>query len=126
MRVEMVRRKLWLAVVLLSLSYIFILACSSTSESTQTLTEPEQTPPTTEQNSTLPIETRPEEPTLSNTLLRDCDPTQTSGGGDFDDVGLQIGEKAVNFTLRDIHGTEYRLSQLLAEKPVMMVFGSCT
>ncbi len=111
---------------LLSLSCMFMLACSSSPESTQTPTEAEQTPSTTEQNSTLPIETRPEEPTLSNTLLRDCDPTQTSGGGNFDDVGLQIGEKAVNFTLRDTHATEYRLSQLLAEKPVMMVFGSCT
>ncbi len=122
----MAKCKLWLAVVLLSLSCMFIMACSSAPESTQTPTEPEQTPPTTEQNSTLQIETRPAEPTLSNTLLRDCDPTQTSGGGDFDDVGLQIGERAVDFTLRDIYGTEARLSQLLAEKPVMMVFGSCT
>ena len=126
MRVDMARRGLRLRVVLLSVPCIFMLACSSAPESIQTLREPKQTPAATEQNSTLPIETRPEEPTLSNTLLRDCDPTQTSGGGDFDDGGLQIGEKAVNFTLRDIHGTEYRLSQLLAEKPVMMVFGSCT
>jgi len=125
MRVEMARRKLWLAVVLLSLSGVFILACSSAPESTQT-TEPDQTPLITEQNSTLPIEIQPKEPALSDTLLRDCYPIQTSGGGNFDDVGLEIGEKAVNFTLRDIYGTEFRLSQLLAEKPVMMVFGSCT
>jgi len=126
MRVKMARCKPWLAVVLVSLSCTFIFACSSAPESTQTTRESEQTPLTTEQNSTLPIEIQLEEPALSDTLIRDCYPTGTSGGGNFNDIGLQIGEKAVNFTLRDIYGTEYRLSRLLAGKPVMMAFGSCT
>lgn len=50
----------------------------------------------------------------------------TAGSGDFDNVGLEIGELAINFTLMDIYGREFRLSRLLAEKPVVMVFGSFT
>jgi hypothetical protein len=33
---------------------------------------------------------------------------------------------AVDFTLKDTYGSEYSLSALLAEKPVVMVFGSFT
>jgi len=65
-----------------------------------------------------------EEPELSAVLKKDCSPA--SARGDFGNIGLQVGEVAVNFTLRDIHGAEFRLSRFLAEKPVMMVFGSFT
>jgi peroxiredoxin len=36
------------------------------------------------------------------------------------------GELAIDFTLKDIHGSEYTLSKLLGEKPVVMIFGSFT
>ncbi len=64
------------------------------------------------------------EPVLLDTLRRNCQITQ--GSDKFENIGLLIGDTAVNFTLKDIHGSEFRLSQLLAEKPVMMVFGSFT
>ena len=50
---------------------------------------------------------------------RDCQPTRASGRIEFDNVGLAIGEKALNFTLRDTHGSEVRLSQLLTGKPAV-------
>ena len=65
-----------------------------------------------------------EEPALSDDLKRNCQFEQV--GEDFDDAGLPVGETAVNFTLKDIHDTEFRLSRLLAEKPVVMVLGSFT
>jgi len=46
--------------------------------------------------------------------------------GDFENVGLVVGETAVDFTLQDIHGNIFSLSRLLSEKPVVMVFGSFT
>lgn len=36
------------------------------------------------------------------------------------------GELAVDFTLKDAKGKDYTLSNLLAEKPVIMIFGSFT
>jgi hypothetical protein len=96
---------------------------------------PVQTPPPTRAStpgstSNPTIETNPEGPVLSDGLKRDCQITQ--GTDDFENTGLIIGETAVNFTLMDIHGIEYRLSQLLNQpntgsvKPVVMVFGSFT
>jgi len=70
------------------------------------------------------ITTKPVEPVLLDTLRRNCQITQ--GSDNFENVGLLIGDTAVNFTLKDIRGSEFRLSQLLAENPVMMVFGSFT
>ena len=67
----------------------------------------------------------PAEPVLSGALTRGCTPTTRPGGG-FATIGLSEGEKAVNFKLEDVHGNEFVLSRLLAEKPVVMVFGSFT
>jgi len=87
-------------------------------EPTPALTPPPMpTPPT--QTDVLP-----EEPVLSTALKRGCPLTATRS--DFDDVGLETGEPAVNFALMDIHGREFVLSRLLAKRPVMMVFGSFT
>ncbi|MFV1948743.1 MAG: hypothetical protein ACC633_02285 [Anaerolineales bacterium] len=36
------------------------------------------------------------------------------------------GELAVEFSLRDVNGVEYTLSEMLSEKPVYMIFGSFT
>ena len=38
--------------------------------------------------------------------------------------GLDVGDTAKDFTLKDIRGSEYTLSQLLAQKPVVLVFVS--
>ncbi|MEE9366463.1 MAG: hypothetical protein V3W44_07240 [Dehalococcoidales bacterium] len=61
---------------------------------------------------------------LSTNLKRGLEPVST--GDDFDDTGLAVGELAVGLTLRDTGGVEFDLSRLLAEKPVVMVFGSFT
>ncbi len=45
---------------------------------------------------------------------------------DFESAGLSEGDTAIDFTLKDIHGKEYSLSRLLAEKPVLFTFGSFT
>jgi len=64
------------------------------------------------------------EPLLSSDLKREC--TYSSAQKGFSDVGLHTGELAVAFHLRDIDGKEFAISRLLAEKPVVLVFGSFT
>lgn len=63
-------------------------------------------------------------PVLSDALLRGCERAETSRN--FSNVGLAVGETAVGFTLQDTQGNMVSLSDLLIEKPVMMVFGSFT
>ncbi len=58
-------------------------------------------------------------PLLSGDLTRGC---QRGVGTN----GLAVGTPAVDFTLDDTMGQRYTLSAMLAEKPVMMVFGSFT
>ena len=65
-------------------------------------------------------------PMLSGILKRNCQDTQLSLSDNYDEAGLQVGEKAIDFRLTDINSTEFQLSQLLVEKPVVMVFGSFT
>ena len=36
------------------------------------------------------------------------------------------GELAIDFTVKDTQGREFTLSKLLADKPVVMTFGSFT
>jgi cytochrome oxidase Cu insertion factor (SCO1/SenC/PrrC family) len=76
----------------------------------------------TEQTSTTEeVTASPESPVrleLSTELNRNCAPFSASAP--------KSGELAIDFTLKDIHGTEFTLSELLAEKPVVMVFGSYT
>jgi len=57
---------------------------------------------------------------LQDILTRDCKAEDYAS----DKVGLPVGEKAVNFTLKNLKGNDVRLSQLLAEKPVVLIFGS--
>jgi hypothetical protein len=59
-------------------------------------------------------------PVLSNDLKRGC---QRGGDGTR---GLAVGALAVDFTLDDTAGQSHTLSAMLAEKPVVMVFGSFT
>ena len=80
---------------------------------------------TPESNSNPNTKIESVEPVLLDTLRRNCQITQ--GSGNFDQNGLVVGETAVNFTPKDINGIEFRFSQLLAEKPVLMVtYGWCS
>jgi hypothetical protein len=74
----------------------------------------------------VPDDTASAEPELSDELRRNSEMMTSGGKRGFNESGLGIGEMAVNFTLRDIDSREFRLSGLLAEKPVVMVFGSFT
>ena len=57
---------------------------------------------------------------LSTQLVRDCE------GRDPNSRGPQVDEPAIEFILLDVEGNEYVLSDLLAEKPVILIFGSFT
>ena len=117
----MVKTRLYSVVMILGLLPLLLVACrpASTPALPPAIEEPER--PTL---SNPPTIVEPEELALPTTLKRDYQ--LTPGRSKFDNTGLAIGKTAVNFTLRDIYGTEFRLSRLLAEKPVMMVFGSFT
>ena len=69
-------------------------------------------------------ETTLKEPILSSDLKRGL--TYSSAQKSFSDVGLHAGELAVAFHLRDTDGKEFAIARLLAEKPVVLVFGSFT
>jgi cytochrome oxidase Cu insertion factor (SCO1/SenC/PrrC family) len=45
---------------------------------------------------------------------------------DDNETSVTEGDQAIDFTLKDTEGVEYRLSQLLRTKPVLIVFGSFT
>ncbi len=62
-------------------------------------------------------------PVLSGNLQRNC--IELSGSFSRDE-SPQVGDKAVDFRLKDIYGNEFVLSEFLAVKPVVMVFGSIT
>ncbi len=63
-------------------------------------------------------------PLLSDALIRNCGRDKIPFG--FGRRGLVEGDTAIEFTLKDIHGNIVRLSGLLSEKPVVMIFGSFT
>ncbi len=60
----------------------------------------------------------------SDALAKGCQRSRPSGG--FENVGLAVGESAIDFTLRDVDGNTFNLAELLSEKPVVMVSGSFT
>jgi hypothetical protein len=84
--------------------------------STSTL-EAAQAPP-------IPTSSTPEAtkaaPILSAALDRDCEFKVPTG------KKLKGGDLAVEFTLRDVYGNAYTLSEMLQEKPVVLIFGSYT
>lgn len=87
---------------------------------------PSGAPAETTAPSPVPGDTASAEPELSAELRKNSEMMTSGGKRGFNESGLGIGETAVNFTLRDIDSREFRLSGLLAEKPVVMVFGSFT
>ncbi len=114
----MARVKSCLLIAISGLMILPVAACSSGPASTANTPVSEEPVP-----SSAPATVDSDEPVLSTALKRGCFRTTR---GNFDNAGLAIGERAVNFTLKDIYGNEYRLSRLLALKPVVMVFGSFT
>lgn len=136
----MVSAKLWLGMAVVGILVLLLGAChpASLPLPTPPLTTPpssgeqaEITPANDDNSEACIGDEEPDasdnlgEPVLSDALIRGCNTTRWPGGG-FETVGLKEGEQAVNFKLKDIHGNEFVLSWLLAEKPVMMVFGSFT
>ena len=41
-------------------------------------------------------------------------------------LGLSVGDTAIDFRLRDLNGSEISFFELLADKPVMLEFGAYT
>ena len=74
-------------------------------------------------SSKTPQEVNTLNPLLLDTLITGCQCDTSTRN--FQNNGLDIGEMAVDFTLRDVNGREYSLSKLL-DKPVVMIFGSFT
>ena len=71
--------------------------------------------------STVMLEATPgASPLLSTELTRGCERRDPSARGP------QVGEPAIEFSLMDVDGNPYVLSELLREKPVLLVFGSFT
>ena len=92
-----------LLIAILGLVALSVIACNSTSSPPADVGFAEQALPTT--------------------LERGCSPSTLEN---VNDAGLAVGEMAIDFTLNDTYGNEYVLSQLLVEKPVVMIFGSFT
>jgi hypothetical protein len=67
---------------------------------------------------------------LSQALTPDCLdlPRSSPTAGHHAEVAtfLETGDQAVDFTLRDVDGHSWTLSQLLADKPVLLIEGSWT
>ena len=107
--------KSWLSMTAISMLVLAITACAP-----ETAPEPKPEPGIIPSSVVQEIKI----PELSDALQRNYQRNRPAGG--FENVGLAIGETAVDFTLKDIHGTTYRLAELLSVKPVVMVFGSFT
>ena len=69
-----------------------------------------------------PQETEPPRPppALKTELTRGCQKPNRNN------PGPKVGDTAIEFTLLDVNGVSYTLSELLHEKPVVMIFGSFT
>jgi hypothetical protein len=75
-------------------------------------------PPATPATTPMPPPPPGVAPQLPTVLERNCQ---------RGDAGAPLeGELATDFTLKDTQGNEFTLSAMLAEKPVVMVFGSFT
>ena len=94
--------------VLLLALLLLITGCDSVSDTLTHSTQPQQTLQS------------------SDNLKRNCEFRIVESMDDLEDEGLKTGTAAIDFTLRDTNGNEVTLSDLLLEKPVVMVLGSFT
>lgn len=133
-------------VLLISFSLLLATGCSAADQTDQPSSAAEEVPdaglvPGSEPETTTENETEsspvvdtvadsesetpdPGQLVLSTALKRGCWPGSGSAG--LRNTGLAEGEAAVEFTLKDIQGNPVSLSELLDEKPVVIVFGSFT
>ncbi len=69
-------------------------------------------------------------PHLSNALVDNCFNWPAEEFGPDNHAGLttalSVGQPAVEFSLKDVGGAPHKLSELLAGKPVLLVFGAFT
>jgi hypothetical protein len=55
-----------------------------------------------------------------------CPAEREANNNEFNQVGPDVGETAINFSLESTTGGNITLSELLVEKPVVLIFGSFT
>ena len=114
--------KFWLTLLLAAL-FILLSACEPATSISPIPTHIPTTQPEPS-GSDNQTDNLADEPQLSTELKRGCQIGPDSR--DFEQAGLAVGTEAINFTLKDLWGDEIRLSRLLTEKPVVMIFGSFT
>jgi cytochrome oxidase Cu insertion factor (SCO1/SenC/PrrC family) len=116
----MLRRLLVCCLLMLALA--LLPACRSAAPTATATATPAQTP-TAAMMPTVTVTATPAPPRLepASTLARRCDQYQS-----FAARPMTPGQLAIDFTLKDTAGKAYTLSNLLAEKPVIMIFGSFT
>ncbi len=109
-----------LTVSLVTISFLLI-ACSNSSQVANTYS---QSP----NESTAFITTFLKSPALQPpaNLKRNCNPKIAESRDAYRFEGLEVGTNAIDFTLKDTFGNEFTLSNLLAEKPVVLILGSFT
>ena len=113
--------KVWLGVTAVGMLALLLGACAGADI---TVRAPTAVPSPGSSPAPDTVVQEPKGPLLSDALIRDCEDNRESRG--FEHVGLDEGATAVDFTLTDTVGTTFSLSELLGEKPVVMVFGSFT
>ena len=111
-----------LAFCLLLLALALLPACRSAAPTATATAMPAATP-TARATPTVTVTPTPAPPRLepASTLARRCDQFES-----FVARPMTPGQLAIDFTLKDTKGKAYTLSNLLAERPVVMIFGSFT
>jgi cytochrome oxidase Cu insertion factor (SCO1/SenC/PrrC family) len=99
--------KLWVLIGMLQVLLLLLVACS---------------PAATSSSQPASTNVKSKKLVLSDNLIRNCKAEDYAS----DKIGLPVGEKAINFTLKDLKGNDVTLSKLLVEKPVLLIFGSFT
>lgn len=107
---------------MLALISLSLVACSPATQepvvgNTPVDVQPTAAPPV---STAVPEATVGVSPLLSTDLVRDCERRDPSAREP------RVGEMAIEFALLDVDGNPYILSELLQEKPVVLVFGSFT
>jgi hypothetical protein len=108
---------------LVLLTILLVLATSCTTSINQSDSEETATPSASEEELDNLIEEVVENktpPILSTDLIGGCDTEKRNN------QRPKVGEQAIEFTLMDIKGKSYTLSEMLMEKPVILIFGSYT
>lgn len=119
----------------LLLFVLFVTACAPSSAQIEETAPPEPTIQPTQSeivsddvhpaetsipSTAIPVPTQEKTLELSKDLVRGCDRR------DGTDPELQEGDRAVEFTLMDVDGSTFILSELLNGKPVALIYGSYT